>query len=73
MIRIEQKIEKLERETFPVIIERISINELAKPEKKALNRVMEDLKKGKRKILQKILFTIPIISYFSKSQAHIFP
>ncbi len=54
MIRMKQKIEKLEREIFPVIIERISINELTKPEKKALDKVMEDLKKGKKENFVKL-------------------
>ncbi len=35
----------VKREIFPVIIERISVSELTKSEKKALDRAMENLKK----------------------------
>ena len=38
----------VKRDIFPVIIESISVNELTKSEKKALDRAMEDLKKGKK-------------------------
>jgi len=66
MIKMEQKIEKLEKEVkllkkeitdirrivkkeiFSVIIERISVSELTKSEKKALAKAMEDFRKGRK-------------------------
>ena len=72
MIRVEQKIEKLEKEVkmlrkelvemrrivkkevFPVIIERISVSELTPEERKAMEKAVEDFRKGKMENFAKV-------------------